>query len=323
VPLCAPLSLVSEVLGFYLARMELRRLETLLVVAEEEHFGRAAERLFLAKATVTEHVKQLEQDFGTLLLDRNPVRLTPAGHRLARHARAMLAAADLARADVAEAASAEPGTLRVGVMGHGSAELTPATAQAFRMAHPEIDLRLVPLDFTEHVSALLEHRVDVAFVRPAPVDERVEVDVLTTERRIVVVSARWELADAPEVRLADVLDLPFIRLPERTPRPFTDYLYFTAARGGEAPRRGQDDAVNPHEVLATAAAGRGAGSALESFERFYPWPGTRCVPVADAPWEHSVLVSRVGDEDPQVRAFRTLATGLARELGPGLRLTPA
>ena len=303
--------------------MDLRRLETLLAVADEAHFGRAAERLFLAKATVTEHVKQLEQDFGTPLLDRSPVRLTPAGHRLARHARALLTAAEVARADVTEAASSEPGTLRVGVMGHGSAELTPATVQTFRRSHPEIDLRVVPLDFTEHVSALLEHRVDVAFVRPAPEDERVEIDVLTTERRIVVVPARWELADAPEVGLADVLDLPFIRLPERTPRQFTDYLYFTAARGGEAPRRGRDDAVTPHEVLATAAAGRGAGSALESFERFYPWPGTRCVPVADAPWEHSVLVSRSGDLGPQVRAFRRLATGLAQELGPGLRLSPA
>ncbi|MFC7340756.1 LysR substrate-binding domain-containing protein [Saccharopolyspora griseoalba] len=302
--------------------MDLRRLETLLAVAEEGNFGRAANRLFLSKAAVTEHVKQLERDFGVRLLDRAPVRLTPAGLRLAGHARSLLAAAENARADVADAASRERAGLRVGVMGHGSAELTPATLRAFRTAHPEFDLRLVPLDFTEHVSALLEHRVDIAFVRPAPDDERVEVDVLTTERRIVVVPARWDLADAPQVHLADVLDLPFIRLPERTPRPFTDYLYFTAARGGEAPRRAADDAVNPHEVLTAAAAGRGAGSALESFQRFYPWPGTRCVPVVDAPWEHSVLVSRAGDREPAVRAFRDVATGIARELGPGLRLTP-
>lgn len=303
--------------------MDLRRLETLLAVADEEHFGRAAERMFLSKAAVTEHVKQLERELGVTLLDRAPVRLTPAGHRLARHARSLLAAAETARADVTDAATGAPGTLRVGVMGHGSAELTPAVVQAFRTAHPEIDLRLVALDFTEHVSALLEHRVDIAFVRPAPDDERVEVDVLTTERRIVVVPARWEVADAPQLRLADVLDLPFIRLPEHTPRPFTDYLYFTAARDGAAPRRSEDAAVSPQQVLATAAAGRGAGSALESFQRFYPWPGTRCVPVADAPWEHSVLASRAQEHDPAVRAFRSLAAGIARELGPGLRLTPA
>ncbi|GAA2356584.1 LysR family transcriptional regulator [Saccharopolyspora halophila] len=303
--------------------MDLRRLETLLAVADEEHFGRAAERTFLSKATVTEHIKHLERELGVTLLERAPVRLTPAGHRLVRHARSLLTAAEAARADVTDAVRAAPGTLRVGVMGHGSAELTPAAVQAFRRAHPEIDLRLVALDFTEHVSALLEHRVDIAFVRPAPHDERVEVDVLTTERRIVVVPARWEVADAPQLHLADVLDLPFIRLPEHTPRPFTDYLYFTAARDGEAPRCSEDAAVSPQQVLATAAAGRGAGSALESFQRFYPWPGTRCVPVADAPWEHSVLASRAHERDPAVRAFRALATGIARELGPGLRLTPA
>ncbi|MER5393563.1 LysR family transcriptional regulator [Saccharopolyspora sp. NPDC002686] len=298
--------------------MDLRRLTSFLAVAEEGHFGKAAERLFRSPASVTAHIKQLERDLGAQLLDRAPVRLTPAGERFVGHARSLLAALDAAIEDVAEAPSER--TLRVGVMSNGSAELTPAAVQAFQRACPEVSVEFVALDFTEHVSALVQHRVDVAFVRPAPEDERIAVDVVTTERRIIVVPASWELADAPAVRLDDVLELPFISLPEHTPRQFSDYLYFADALGGLSPNRSRSHAVTPHEVLTTAAAGRGAGSALESFQRYYPWPGTVCIPVIDAPPDHSVLATRADDRNPAVRKFRSLTTSLARDLGPRLRL---
>ncbi|MFE7116954.1 hypothetical protein ACFU99_16220 [Streptomyces sp. NPDC057654] len=63
------------------------------------------------------------------------------------------------------------------------------------------------------------------------------------------------------------------------------------------------------------ASGRGAGSGLESFARYYPWPGAVYAPVLDAPWAHSVLATRAGDGDPEVRIFRALTVALARELG--------
>ncbi|MBB5155577.1 LysR family transcriptional regulator [Saccharopolyspora phatthalungensis] len=171
--------------------MDLSRVASFLAVAEEGHFGKAAERLFRSPASVTAHIKQLEHELGTRLLDRSPVRLTPAGERFVGHARSLLAAVDAAVADVAEV-TAET-TLRVGIMSNGSAELTPAVVQAFHRARPEIPVEFLALDFTEHVCALVQHRVDVAFVRPAPVDERIAVDIMTTERRIVVVPASWEL----------------------------------------------------------------------------------------------------------------------------------
>ncbi|GAA2684204.1 LysR family transcriptional regulator [Streptomyces lunalinharesii] len=300
-----------------MADMDLRRLSSFLAVVEEQHFGRAAARLFLSPAAVTQHVQQLEREFGTRLLDRGrgPVLPTVAGQRLVSHARTLLAAANAAVEDVSEAVQGRPSPgrgLRVGVMGHGSAEVTPAAVNAFRRARPDVPVSLVQLDFTEHCSALREDRVDVAFVRPLVRAEGIEVDVLTTEQRIVAVSARSPLADAARegVRVADVLDLPFLRLPARTPRPFVDYLYFQ-----EGERRAPDCALNPHDVLTSVAAGRGAGSGLKSFARYYPWPGTVFVPVLDAPSAQSVLATRAGDPNPEVRIFRALTVALARELG--------
>lgn len=78
--------------------MDLRKLSSFLAVVEEEHYGRAAARLFLSPAAVTLHVQQLEREFGARLLDRGngPVVPTVAGRRLASHARTLLAAANAA-----------------------------------------------------------------------------------------------------------------------------------------------------------------------------------------------------------------------------------
>ncbi|MFE0100117.1 LysR family transcriptional regulator [Streptomyces sp. NPDC059009] len=307
--------------------LDLRLLSSFLAVVEEGHFGRAAARLFLSPPAVTQHVRRLETDLGAVLLDRSasPVVPTPAGVRLAGHARVLLAASNAAvadLADMAEGASHRHGgrgpsperPLRVGIMGHGSAELTPAAINAYRRARPDVPVVTRQLDFTEHVSALVEDRVDVAFVRPDPDDERIAVDVMTTEQRIVAVPARSPLADARKggATVADIAELPFVRLPRHTPRTFTDYLYFDQ----EAQRRSTEYAVTPQEVLTGVVTGRAAGSGLWSFARYYAWPGATFVPIVDAPWESSYLAVRAGDDSSEVRIFRALAVALARELGP-------
>ena len=297
----------------YRCGVELRQVASFLAVVEEGQFALAAQRLFLSPAAVTGHVKALERELGVRLLERVPVRLTPAGLRFITHARALLDTADAARGAVSEPDESAEGLLRVGVMGHGSAELTPAILRAFRIAHPRVEVRLLDLDFTEHVSALVDHRADVAFVRPDPRDERIASDVLTTEPRIVVVPTNSDLAAAGAVRLADILELPFLSTPAGAPRSFTDYLHFTSARGGLAARRSPDLARNPGCVLSSVVAGRGIGSALYSFARYYPWPGTTFLPVLDAPWEHSVLATRADEHDPLVRTFRRLAASIAAE----------
>ncbi len=302
----------------YVEGVELRQLASFLAVVEEGQFARAAARLFLSPPTVTGHVQRLERELGIRLLERSPLTLTPAGERLVPHARTMLAAANAASDAVIGLHAADGAPLRVGVMAPGSAELTPAILRAFRRAQPRTPLRLESLNFAEHTTALTEHRVDVAFVRPPPDDERVLVDVLTTEPRVLIVPSADPLGDADAVCLTDVLDLRYVGLPAAAPRVFTDYVYFSAARNGTPPRCGADQAMTIQDVLNSVSAGRCNGAALHSFSRLYRWPGIRFVPVLDAPWEQSALATRRDDPRPEVRAFRVLAAMLARELGPGL-----
>ncbi|MEL5953505.1 LysR family transcriptional regulator [Streptomyces sp. CLV115] len=299
--------------------LDLRLLSSFLAVVEEGHFGRAAARLFLSPPAVTQHVRRLESQVGARLLDRSgsPVVPTAAGARLAGHARTLLDAANAALDDLADVTrkTDDGRPLRVGIMGHGSAELTPAAINAYRRARPGIRVEIRQLDFTEHVTALVEDRVDVAFVRPSPDDERLVADVLTTEQRIVVVHERSPLADARTsgVGIADLAELPLFRVPGHTPHTFTDYLYFD----DRAQRRSSQFAVTPQEVLTGVVTGRAAGSGLHSFARYYAWPGAVFVPVLDAPWESSYLAVRADDDNPEVRIFRALAVALAKGTGPG------
>jgi LysR family transcriptional regulator, benzoate and cis,cis-muconate-responsive activator of ben and cat genes len=295
--------------------VELRQLASFLAVVEEGQFARAATRLFLSPPAVTGHIQRLERELGVRLFERSPLDLTPAGERLVPHARTMLAAADAASDAVTDRSGGGGVPLRVGVMAPGSAELTPAILRAFRDAFPRTPLRIESLGFAEHTTALTEHRVDVAFVRPPPDDERILAEVLTTEPRVLIVPSAGPVGEADAVHLDDVLDLTYIRLPEGVPRVFEDYLYFAPARGGTQPRYGTDEAMSIQDVLMTVSAGRGTGAGLGSFSRLYRWPGIRFVPVLDAPWEQTVLASRRDDPRPEVRAFRGLAVAFARDFG--------
>jgi DNA-binding transcriptional LysR family regulator len=298
--------------------VELRQLASFLAVVEEGQFARAATRLFLSPPAVTGHIQRLERELGVQLLERSPIALTPAGERLVPHARTMLAAANAASDAVTDLHADDNAPLRVGVMAPGSAELTPTILRAFRKAQPHTPLSVESLTFAEHTTALTEQRVDVAFVRPPPDDDRILVDVLTTEPRVLIVPSANPVGDADTLVLTDVLDLQYVRLPDGAPRVFTDYLYFSSARNGTPPRCGVDETMTLQDVLTSVSAGRGTGAGLFSFTRLYHWPGIRFVPVLDAPWEQSALATRRNDPRPEVRAFRTLAATLARELGPKL-----
>jgi DNA-binding transcriptional LysR family regulator len=301
--------------------VQLRHVESFLAVVEEGQFARAAARLFLSPPAVTGHIRQLERELGVSLLWRSPVGLTPAGERFLPHARTMIAAARAASEVVNEMTPDRGVALRVGVMCPGSAELTPAILRAFSQARPQARITIESLGFADFLSAVLEHRVDVAFVRPSPQDERIITDTLTVEPRVLIAPASGDLTDADDLCLADVLDQSFIPFPKNTPRALTDYGCFAEARNGTPPRWGSGLATTAQDLITSVAAGWGIAGTLYSLGRFYQSPGVRCIPIRDAPWETSALVSRRNDRRPEIAAFRRLAVALARDLGP--KLLPA
>ncbi|MCX3063564.1 LysR family transcriptional regulator [Streptomyces beihaiensis] len=188
--------------------MELRQLAYFVSVAEELHFGRAAERQHIVQSAVSQQVRRLERELGAELFDRSPrhVRLTPAGERLLPEARAVLAAAERARAAVTRR-----GTLRIGTSTGLGAHLDRVLGTYAQLA-PDITVELVSAPPEERLRRVRDGRLDATFLRggvdgpkPAPGLRAVRV---WREPLLAAVPVRHPLAAGPDIAVADLAGLP-------------------------------------------------------------------------------------------------------------------
>ena len=155
--------------------MELRQLRYFLAVAEEGHFGRAAERVRIAQPGLSQQIKALERSLGVVLIDREnrPVRLTAAGERLLPWARTIIEAADRA-GDVSREATATD-ILRVGIPAMGRYPEFSEIISRFREQAPEVELQVVPSTTPAMLDAVMRRSLDVAVVhQPIEIPEHGE-----------------------------------------------------------------------------------------------------------------------------------------------------
>ena len=147
--------------------MELKQLRYFVAVAEEGHFGRAAEKLHRSQPPVSAQIGRLERELGAQLLARTTrsVELTPAGEVFLAKAKRVLAAAEDARISVGRAAQGLVGHLTIGFVSSAALSLLPLALRGFREAYPDVDLNLRELTSAEQRAALLEGDIDVGLVR--------------------------------------------------------------------------------------------------------------------------------------------------------------
>ncbi|MEU6218843.1 LysR family transcriptional regulator [Streptomyces sp. NPDC047022] len=184
--------------------MELRQLSYFVTVAEELHFGRAAERLHIVQSAVSQQIRRLERELGAELFDRSPrhVRLTPAGERLLPEARAVLSAADRARAAVTPA----PG-LRLGTSTGLGAHLDRILA-AFARRLPDVPVELLSLPSAQRLAAVADGRLDGAFVRSAEPVPGIRVLPLWSDPLVAAVPAGHPLGERTEIGVEELAGLP-------------------------------------------------------------------------------------------------------------------
>ncbi|MGW0810619.1 LysR family transcriptional regulator [Nonomuraea sp. NPDC002799] len=182
--------------------MELRALRYFVTVAEELHFGRAADRLSIAQPAVSRTIARLERELGVRLFDRSPrrVRLTAAGHRVLETAREALAAVDRVRATASE----QGGVMRIGT---GTGQFTARLERgidALRERAPGFGVVLVDLPLTARLNAVRQGDVDLALARGVRSAPGVRVLPTWTEPLFAVVSARHPAAGRAAVGVADL-----------------------------------------------------------------------------------------------------------------------
>ncbi|MEV6717575.1 LysR substrate-binding domain-containing protein [Lentzea sp. NPDC051208] len=187
--------------------MELRHLRYFVAVAEERHFGRAAERLHMAQPPLSQQIQQLEAELGVTLLHRTTrkVELTEAGAVYLERARGVLAAVADAAAEAQRLADGLQGRLVVGCVGSATYSLLPAFARALREELPAVDFvfrgeMLAP----DQLESLLARRVDLALLRPPVEDPAVRVAVVRRDRLIVALPEDHRLARRKRLKIEDL-----------------------------------------------------------------------------------------------------------------------
>ncbi|WP_077798960.1 LysR family transcriptional regulator [Streptomyces sp. JHA26] len=282
--------------------METRELRYFVAVAEELHFGRAAQRLGIAQPPLSRAIAGLERRLGTTLLERGGrgVALTGTGEVLLREARAALDAVEAAERRTRRAALAATGRPAVVLAAKAGAsdELLAKLLDAYAAEPGAVDVDVVLCGPGEQATVLRTGRADVALLH-RPFDDTAGFDTedLHSEGQIAVLPAGHPLTTRPHLRLAEVTALPDLPLP-RWPRPdgtFPD---------GPGPQ------VRDHTQLAQLITlGRACAVVPESSSTGLR-DGLTAVPITDAPRVTTVIAWPPHSRSAVVAALVRAATAL-------------
>ncbi|PPK63244.1 DNA-binding transcriptional LysR family regulator [Actinokineospora auranticolor] len=264
--------------------LERHEIETLLVLAEELHFGRTADRVGVSTSRVSQTVRRLERRVGAALFTRTSrrVELTDIGRALCADVRPGWAAITAGVDRAIRAGKGLTGTLRVGFVGAAGGLLVADAATA--LTDCEVVLR--EAQFPEAAPWLRDRVVDVVLAcLPLDDPDFTPGPVLVTEARLVAVRADHPLARRRSVTADDLRGVPELRAP--------------------------DDGTL-QEILTLVGAGRGAFPVGAHARRYYPRPDVAYVPLTGAPPVRWGLVWRADNATARVRAFAAAAEELVR-----------
>jgi DNA-binding transcriptional LysR family regulator len=289
---------------------DFRPLRYFVAVAEELHFTRAAERLYIAQPALSEQIRRLEGELGVELLRRTTrkVELTPAGEQFLRRARRILAEADEARAEAARAARGETGRLRVAAGATAGLPQVPRVLREFRDARPLVDLDLRQSDWEDLSGGLRDGTADAAFVWLPFEHDGLSFAVVHEEPRVVALEAGHPLAAERVLRMEQLADEPW-------PWVNTDPValaFWTCAdyRGGAAARRGPT--IRSMEgMLEAVRAGLCVATVPRSQAQVSALPGIAFRPAAALTPATLALGWRFAEETLAVRALVEIARRVA------------
>ncbi|MFE4575359.1 LysR family transcriptional regulator [Streptomyces chartreusis] len=292
--------------------LDLRKLRYFVAVAEELHFGRAAERLHIAQPVLSRQIRSLEDELGAEVFDRGRrgTLLTPAGKQLLEDAVPLLASA---QALVRRVKSSARGTqsLTIGFM--PGITVTPAMI-AFTALHPDVKVRLLRTTWEDQVAVLLDGRADVGIVR-LPIDRQgLEVHPLFQEPRVVMVPIGHRLADRRSVTVKDLAAEHLLQDPNAVPEWRDVALELQSAERPEVPVIHQVE-----EKLELVAAGAGICVLPLSTANFYTRPDVIPLPVDDLGPNEVALAWVAARRSPLIRDFAEAAADTLAQAHDGER----
>jgi DNA-binding transcriptional LysR family regulator len=258
--------------------VDIRLWRSFTTVAEELHYGRAAERLHITQPALSRQIRDLERVLGVTLFDRTSRRvvLSRAGQALLGQARRALAESDRAVRLAGLAAHGDWGELAIAVLPAAALGLLPAIIRAHREAHPAIGVTISESFDEEQLAALAAGRIDAGFLRATAAPPGIRLQTLLAEPLLAALPADHQFASRDRIALSDLAGEPFVFFPRH--RFVLGYDEFIAAcrAAGFSPAIVQE--ASGISALGLVAAGLGVTVVAASYQALSV-DGVRFVPV--------------------------------------------
>lgn len=284
--------------------MEMRHLRCFVAVAEELHFGRAAERLHLSQPPVSQAIKELEEELGVRLLDRTSRRisLTSIGEELLKDALATLASADLMRKRGRDAASGLVGSLSIGFISLPTFTFLPGLLKQFDSDHPRVKLSL-----QEGTSDQLTHDVESGHLDIGLVFQQTDLSPTLSSRRVqheqlvVALPEDHPQAENSQVSLKKLKNERFLCFERRFGPLMFDAIIAACMQNGVSPRI--FTARQMHTIVSIVSGGLGVALVPDCI-RALARQGVVYRPIQGAkPYVSTVAIWRKSDQSPVLAAL--------------------
>lgn len=245
--------------------MDLRQLRYFVTVAEELHFGRAAQRLAMTQPPLSQQIQSLEEEIGVQLFvrTRRSVMLTPAGQQWLPEVRRVLADAAALPGLAQRLARGEVGSLALAFVSTADYGILPELLRRFRARHPEVQLQLREATSDVQLDALVDGTIDAGLViRPqlAVLPHGVSYLPLVREPLVLAVPEGWKPSGGSvvpaSISLRDAAHEPLIIFPRRSAPAFYDIITAYYARDGLTPVIAQE-AIQMQTIVSLVSAGMG------------------------------------------------------------------
>jgi len=295
--------------------MNFKQMTYFVAVAEELHFGRAAERLDMAQPPLSRQIKQIETELEAVLFNRgrSSISLTQAGERLFERSKSILDQIEDTKLEIRRIGQGAEGRLRIGFVGSATYGILPNIIKSFRAAYPSINMNLIPLNNAQLHRQLVSRMIDVAFARPGLNDSEFTMKKLVNENLILAMPDTLENGGRSVADLSKLSAFNMILYPEY-PRPsYADLVLRSCQLAGyEVPKR--VFTMDLHTALSLVAIGEGVSIVPESVGST-PRKGIRFLPIEPKIASTSLSVNyRLDEQGVHVQNFVRIAQSVARKL---------
>jgi DNA-binding transcriptional LysR family regulator len=288
--------------------LDLRQLRYFIAVAEELHFGKAAERLHMTQPPLSQTILQLEDMLGAPLFERSrrAVALTPAGEALLPEARRLLAQAGTLPELVRRAAAGEQGRLSLAFVSSADYSVLPPFLRSYRAAYPQVQIALQEATSDRQVDDLLHARIDAGLlIPPLPDKATVQLDYLKVLAEPLVLAAPAGLVPDGPVWLKDVPPAPLIIFPRPIAPALHDAILGCFRAAGITPVIGQE-AIQMQTIVGLVSAGMGLALVPQSVSNLMR-PGVEYRALHDpTPLVETGLAWRRDNPSPVLQGFLEL-----------------